>query len=110
MTQGYSTQVSLCCMFIQQSDTTMVGRKNTRPQFILSIPPTPFNKSSKTYAKGSHSYAHPHSVQHFWTRDGGLVRKNNGHQTLAYLLHIMTALWKQCFNTWSLHWCHSMKS
>jgi len=82
---------------IQQIDATIVGRKNTRPQFSLSIPPTPFNESSKTYIKGSQSYAHPHSVQHFWTRNGGLCRKNNGHQTLAYLLHIMTNIVEAMF-------------
>ena len=38
---------------IQQIDTTIVGRKDTRPQFSLFVPPTPFNESSKTYTKGT---------------------------------------------------------
>jgi len=38
------------------------------PQFGLLILPAPFNESPKTCAEGSHSYAHLHSKQHFWTR------------------------------------------
>jgi len=102
---------------IQQIDTTFVGRKDTGPQFSPSVPPTPFNESSKTYAKGPQlvsPFLHP--VLCSTTFSAILLSKGwrsvygyKGHQTLAYLLHIIIASWKQCFNSW-LHWCHSVKS
>jgi len=38
----------------------------------------------------------------FLNKNGGLCKRNNGHQTPVYLLHVMATSWKQCFNMWSL--------
>jgi len=93
---------------MQQIDTTIVGRKDTIPQFSCLFPLHHSMNHPRHMQKGPQwvssfyirSYAQPHSVQSYWTRDGNLCTKNNGHQTLAYLLHIMTVSWKQCFNSW----------
>ena len=67
--------------------------------FSPFVPPTPFNKSSKTYAKGTPiSFPFSHPVLCSTTFSAILPHKDGG---------LCTDI--QCSNSW-LHWCHSVKS
>jgi len=82
---------------IQQIDTTIVGRKNTRPQFSLSIPLHHSMNHPRHMQKGEPLLCSPTFSATFLNKNGGLCKKNNGHQTLAYLLLIMTNILETMF-------------
>jgi len=101
---------------IQQIDTTIVGRRTHNHSLVCLFPFT-IQWIIQDICKG-HQTGSPLRTSvlcsttfsaTFLNKNGGPCEKNNGHQTLVYLLHVMTS-WKQCYNSWPLLWCHSVKS